>query len=208
GEVRLAIILVALGLADGDGPGPLEAAAELLEIGGVLSGGGDANGAVDLGVREAQLREPLVQGLRAGAGLGDGPGLGGGPRGGPEEADAVTVAGGVDADADAVQSRGGRHGSHPRRQEGVECDKCLRGGRGTPPGISSQAILVISGRAAGGTNTFSPSRREQAHPRGQSLRGVTALPTTLGPVSQTSPISNRQGGPCRGDRRGLSIIPE
>ena len=41
GEVRLAIILVALGLADGDGHGPLESAEELLEIGGVLSGGGN-----------------------------------------------------------------------------------------------------------------------------------------------------------------------
>ncbi len=34
GEVRLPIILVALGLADGDGQGPVQAAEELLEIGG------------------------------------------------------------------------------------------------------------------------------------------------------------------------------
>ena len=51
--------------------------------------------------------------------------------------------------------------------------------------ILSQAILVISGRAARCTNTFSPSRREQSSGRGQSLEGPTALLTTLGPVSQT-----------------------
>ena len=38
GEVRLMVVLVALGLADGDGHGPIEAAEELLEIGGILSG--------------------------------------------------------------------------------------------------------------------------------------------------------------------------
>ena len=54
-----------------------------------------------------------------------------------------------------------------------------------PRRISGQAILVMSGRAARCTNTFSPSRREQSSGRGQSLEGPTALLTTLGPVSQT-----------------------
>src|SRR5262249_34561672 len=165
--------------------GQIEAAEELLEVGGVLTGGVDAAVEVDEGVLEAQLLQALAQGLVAGAVLGDGERLGGGPQVGPEERGAMTVAGGIDADADAVESGGGRHGSHPRRQEGVECDECLRGGRESPPRTSAQAILVMRGRAARCTDTFSPSRREQSSGRGQSLRGRTALPTTLEPVSQT-----------------------
>src|ERR1700687_11334 len=42
GEVRLLIVLVAFGLADGQGDGQAEAAQELFEIGGVLGGRGDA----------------------------------------------------------------------------------------------------------------------------------------------------------------------
>ena len=77
GEVRLPIILVALGLADGDGHGPVEAAEELLEIGGVLAGGVDADVEVDLGMPAAQLLQAFPQGLVAGAVLGDGERLGG-----------------------------------------------------------------------------------------------------------------------------------
>ena len=43
GEVGLLIILVALGFADGEGHGQVEAAEELLEIDGVLAGGIDAD---------------------------------------------------------------------------------------------------------------------------------------------------------------------
>ena len=114
----LAIILVALRLADGDGHGRLEAAEELLEIGGVLPGGVDADVEVDLGVLEPQLLQAIAQGLVAGAVLGDRQRPGGGPEVGPEETDAVTVARGIDADADAVEASGGRHGNDPRRHKG------------------------------------------------------------------------------------------
>ena len=50
GEVGLLVILVALGLADGDGHGQVEAAEELLEIGGVLAGGIDADVEVGIGM--------------------------------------------------------------------------------------------------------------------------------------------------------------
>jgi hypothetical protein len=43
GEMRLLIILVALGLTDGQSHGQVEAAKELVEIGGVLAGGIDAH---------------------------------------------------------------------------------------------------------------------------------------------------------------------
>ena len=49
GEVGLLIILVALGLADGDGHGQAEAAEELFEIDGVLASGIDAD--VEVGMR-------------------------------------------------------------------------------------------------------------------------------------------------------------
>ena len=50
GEVRLLIILVALGLADGQGHGQVEAAEELFEVDGVLAGGIDADVEVSLGM--------------------------------------------------------------------------------------------------------------------------------------------------------------
>ena len=43
GEVGLLIVLVPLGLADGDGHRQVEAAEELLEVGGILAGGIDAD---------------------------------------------------------------------------------------------------------------------------------------------------------------------
>ena len=103
GEVGLLIILVALGFADGEGHGQVEAAEELLEIDGVLAGGVDADVEVGLGMLCVQLLQAILQGLIAGAVLHDGQRLGGRLTIGPEEGDAMTVAGGVDADADAVE---------------------------------------------------------------------------------------------------------
>ena len=85
GEVRLPIVLVALGLADGDGHGDVEAAEELLEIGGVLSGGVDADVEVDLGVLLAQLVQSDRAGPGSRRGLGDGERLGGRPEVGPRK---------------------------------------------------------------------------------------------------------------------------
>ena len=186
GEVRLLIILVALGLADGEGHGPVEAAEELLEVGGVLAGGVDADVEVDLRMLcGAIASRRSSQGLVAGAVLDDGERLGGRSAIGPEEGDAVAVAGGVDPDADAVEARRGGHASHPETDRGTQYDECRMGRRESPPRILGQVILVMSGRAARCTNTLSPSRREQSFVRGQSLRDATALPTTLVPVSQT-----------------------
>ena len=60
--------------------------------------------------------EALLEGLVAGMVFQDGQRLGGGLAIGSEEGDTVTVACGVDADADAVQrsSGGDRHGETPR----------------------------------------------------------------------------------------------
>ena len=113
GEVGLLIILVALGLADGQGHGQVEAAEELFEIGGVLAGGVDADVEVGLGMLLVQLSQAFLQGLIAVAVLHDGERLGGRLAIGPEEGDAMTVACGVDADADAVEGRGGGHGRPP-----------------------------------------------------------------------------------------------
>ena len=78
GEVGLLIILVAFGFADGEGHGQVEAAEELLEIGGILAGGVDAD--VEMGLRMllAQLAEAFLQGLVALAVLHDGEGRCGG----------------------------------------------------------------------------------------------------------------------------------
>src|SRR5262249_62055584 len=80
---------------------------------------------------------------------------------------------------------GGGRGRRPRSREGVGCDGCWRGGGESPRRPWGQAIVLRSCGAARCTDTFSPSRREQSSGRGQSLRGRTALPTTLEPVSQT-----------------------
>ena len=101
----LLIILVAFGLADGDGHGQVEAAEELFEIDGVLAGGIDADVEVGLRMLFVQLIKALLQGLIAGAVLHHGQRLGGRLAIGSEEGDAVTVACGVDTDADAVQGR-------------------------------------------------------------------------------------------------------
>ena len=103
GEVRFPIILVALGFADGEGHGQVEAAEELFEIGGVLAGGVDADVEVSLGMLFMQLLQAFLQGLIAGAVLHHGERLGGRLAIGPEERDTMTVACGIDSDADAVE---------------------------------------------------------------------------------------------------------
>ena len=118
GEVGLLIVLVAFGLADGNGHGQAEAAEELFEIGGVLAGGIDADVEMGLGMLFMQLVEAILQGLVAGAVFHHGEGLGGGLAIGPEEGDAMAVASGVDADADAVEGRSGGHGRSPERRDG------------------------------------------------------------------------------------------
>jgi hypothetical protein len=112
------IVPVALGLADGDGRGQLEAAEEVLEIDGVLSSGVDAHVEVSLGMLSVQLMESVLQGLIAGADLGHGEGLGGLLPIGSEERDTMAVARGIDTDADAVEGRGGGHGKPPGRGDG------------------------------------------------------------------------------------------
>jgi hypothetical protein len=105
------IVLVALGFAHRHGHGQLEAAEKLFEIDGVLSGGIDADVEVSLGMLLVQLIESVLQGLIAGPVLGDGQGLGGLLTIRSEERDTMTIAGGIDTDADAVEGRGGGHGN-------------------------------------------------------------------------------------------------
>ena len=81
GEVRLPIILVALGSPTERVMG-CESAEELLEIGGVLAGGVDADVEVDLRMLLANCSRAFPQGLIAGAILGDRERLGGGRRSG------------------------------------------------------------------------------------------------------------------------------
>src|SRR5262245_15694470 len=140
GEVRRPIVLVALGLADGEGDGAVEAAEELLEVGGVLAGSVDADVEVGPRMAAAQLIEAIAQGLVAGAILGDGERLGGRTEIGPEEAGTVAVAGGVDPGADAVEARRGGHGGHPGRQGGKE-DECRGAGVSLLRGSWAQRTL-------------------------------------------------------------------
>ena len=109
GEVGLLVVLVAFGLADGQGDGQGEAAEEVFEIGGILPGGVDADVEVGLGMLLVQLLQAFLQGLIAGAVFHDGERLGGGLAIGSQEGDAMAVACGVDADADAVQWSSRRH---------------------------------------------------------------------------------------------------
>ena len=113
GEVRLLIILVALGFADGEGHGQIEAAEELLEIDGVLASGIDADVEVGLRMLFLQLLQAFLEGLIAGAVLHDGERFGGRLTIGPEEGDTMTVACGINTDADAVEGRGGGHRRPP-----------------------------------------------------------------------------------------------
>ena len=150
GEVGLLVILVAFGLADGQGHGQVEAAKEVFEIGGVLAGGVDADVEVGLGMLLVEMFETILQGLIAGLVFDDGERFGGGLAIGPEEGDAMAVACGVDADADAVErSSGDDHEGPPRREvpAGHRVRQASRGAREPPPGIFGKVILVISGQS-------------------------------------------------------------
>ena len=81
----------------------------MLEIDGVLASGIDADVEVGLGMFLLQLLQAFLEGLIAGAVLHHGQRLGGRLTVGPEEGDTVTVACGVNTDADAVEGRGGGH---------------------------------------------------------------------------------------------------
>ena len=74
----LLIILVAFGFADGEGHGQVEAAEELLEIGGILAGGVDADVEMSVWMLLVQFAEAIFQGLVALAVLHDGEWRGGG----------------------------------------------------------------------------------------------------------------------------------
>src|SRR5262249_29942083 len=82
---------------------------------GVLSGGIDANVEVGLGMLLVQLIQSVLQGLIARAVLGHREGLGGLLTIGPEERDTMTVARGIDTDANTVEGRGGEHERPPAR---------------------------------------------------------------------------------------------
>jgi hypothetical protein len=116
--VSLLIILVALGLADGQGHGQVEAAEELLEVDSVLASGIDAHVEVSLGMPFAQLFQAFLQCLIASTVLHDGERLGGRLVIGREEGDTMTVPCGIDPDADADGGRGGGHGRPPARGDG------------------------------------------------------------------------------------------
>src|SRR5262249_41597319 len=105
----------------------------------------------------------------------------------PEEGDAMTVAGGIDTDADAVEAWGGGHRTEDlQRDEGTRGTTCVK-----EESVSllrkpwARRSLGSAVKAARCTNTLSPSRREQSFPRGQCLRRMTELLTTLAPVWQT-----------------------
>jgi len=87
----------------------IEAAEELLEIDGVLASGIDTDVEVGLGMFFLQLLQAFLEGLIAGAVLHHGERFGGRLMVGPEEGDTVTVACGIDTDADAVEGRGSGH---------------------------------------------------------------------------------------------------
>jgi hypothetical protein len=109
GKVGLLIILVAFGLADGQGHGQVEAAQEVLEIDSILPGGVDTDVEVSLWMLAMQLLQTFLQGLIAGSILQDGEWLGCREAIRPQERDAMTVACGVNADANAVERRGRGH---------------------------------------------------------------------------------------------------
>jgi hypothetical protein len=101
--VGFLVVFVAFGLADGHRQGQVEAAEEMFEIGGVLPGGVDADVEVGLRMLLVQLHQAVVQSLVAGSILENGEGLGRRLAIGPEETNAMTVACGVNADANAVE---------------------------------------------------------------------------------------------------------
>jgi hypothetical protein len=109
GEVGLLAILLAFGFADRDGHGQVEAAEELLEIDGILSGGIDSDMEVGQGMQVAQLIQATLEGLIAIAVLHDGERRGSGFPIVLEERDTMSIACGINTDADRVEGRGCRH---------------------------------------------------------------------------------------------------
>ena len=127
-----------------------QAAQKAFEIGGILPGRVDAD--VELGLRmlPMQTLELLLQCLIAGLGFHDCERLGGGLMIGPAKRHAMTVARGVDADADALERRRRTHGflrdeeecgweGHPNRLASQRAVSLLRSSFG-------EVILVISGQ--------------------------------------------------------------
>ena len=148
GEVRLLIVLVALGFADGKGHGQVEAAEELLEIDGVLSGGIDADVEVSLGILFTQLLQTSLQGLITVTVLQHGEGLGSLLTIGPEERDTMTITaryryrrrcgGGIEWPTRDTPGK-------TRRRATRRGNACRRGRRESPPEILGKVMLVISG---------------------------------------------------------------
>src|SRR5262249_33020420 len=99
-----------------------------------------------------QVLQAFVQSLIAGPVLQDGEGLGGGLPIGAQEPDAMTVACGVDADADAVERRSGRHARSPGHEGGARAGEpatgkatCMRGAVSLLRQSFGQVKLVMSG---------------------------------------------------------------
>lgn len=122
----LLVILVAFRLADGQGQGQRQASQEVFEVGGVLAGGVDADVEVGLGVLPVQRLQAFLQGLVTSPALEDGHGLGGRLAIGAQEGDAMAVARGVDADADAVQGNDGGHEGSPCNEGGTPARRPAR----------------------------------------------------------------------------------
>src|SRR5262249_25688549 len=104
------------------------------------------------------------------------------------EGDAMTVARGIDTDADAVQGSSGGHEKTPAQGEKVSLlgsrvvqEACVSSGDLEPghPRDKRSAPQDVP-------KPLCSSRREQSFLRGQRLRGRTALLTTLPPVWQNS----------------------
>jgi hypothetical protein len=135
--VGFLVVLVAFGFADGEGQRQGQAAEEVLEVGGVLPGGIEADVEVRLRVLLVELFQALPQSLIAGVVFEDGEGLGSRLAVGTEEGDAMAVTGGVDADADAVErGGGGRHGDSPRSQKHTALFRSRAGGVSRGGGVS------------------------------------------------------------------------
>jgi len=151
GEVGLLVILVAFGLADGEGDGQGQAAEEVFEIGRILSGGVDADMEARLGMLLVELLQAFVQSQVAGSAFEHSHGFGSNLAIGAEEGDAMAVACGVDADADTVEQSGARHkellASKEGRRLGGTVSQCVaRKSVSLLRYIFGQAILVISGQ--------------------------------------------------------------
>ena len=133
-----------------------------------------------------QLLQASLEGLVAGAVLHHGERLGGRLAIGPEEGDTVTVACGIDTDADAVEGRGGGHKRPPETRDGRRRERRVSGGRReSPPGILGKVILVMSGQSRMMYQCLEPKPEGTIFSKRSKPQGTTALLTTQEPVSQT-----------------------